>query len=596
MVKVYRVIAVSTLLFGLICELSFADESYRSPVDVVLSKTGDWLVTANESSHSISLVDVSTGKVQDELPVGDQPAAIALCRGGTHVVVSCSDIGLITIVKVRDEELVKVSEISVGDLPLGLAVSPDGKTGYVGLTAVGEVAELNLVEGKVVRNFAVGPWPRYLSLSPDGKTLAVACSGESKIAVVDTKTAVVLYKEKLTGGINIGHMRTSKDGKYVYFPWMVYRSNPITRDNIQRGWVLASRIGRVRLDGESYREAISLDVPRKAVADPHGLVLSHDERRLVVAASGTHELLVYRNPDLPYVGVGGPGDLIDRKLLADRDLFYRIDVGGRPMGMAIADDNRTVYVANYIRDSVQEVDIESKRITREIPLGGPTSPDLARKGMAIFYDGRRSLDQWYSCHTCHYNGGVNSKSMDTLNDGSTLTMKTVLPLYNVHDTSPWTWHGWQGDLSDAMDKSFTSTMKGPPINSDDKRAILAYLKTLKPPANPFRLQGGELSDSAKRGKLVFESKNASCTNCHTGEFFTDGKIHDVGLGAKEDRYDGFNTPTLIGVYRKVRLLHDGRAKSLEEVITDYHSPEKVSGNSALTPQEVTDLVAYLKSL
>ena len=141
-----------------------------------------------------------------------------------------------------------------------------------------------------------------------------------------------------------------------------------------------------------------------------------------MTASGTHELLVYRQADLPFVGVGGPGDLIDRRLLADNDLFYRIDVGGRPMGIVMAADDRTVYVANYLRDCVQEVDIESRELVREISLGPSPEPSLARRGMEIFYDGRRSLDQWYSCHSCHYNGGVNSKAMDTMNDGSTLSM------------------------------------------------------------------------------------------------------------------------------------------------------------------------------
>ena len=117
--------------------------------------------------------------------------------------------------------------------------------------------------------------------------------------VLDAETGEEIYYEPLANGINLGQMLTSKDGTYAYFPWMVYRTNPITAGNIRRGWVLASRIGRVRLDGPSYREAISLDVPGKAVADPHGLVVSEDEQTIVTSASGTHELLIYRFLALP---------------------------------------------------------------------------------------------------------------------------------------------------------------------------------------------------------------------------------------------------------------------------------------------------------
>jgi len=524
------------------------------------------------------------------------PAAIARCLDGQHLLISCSHGGEIELLHVKDRTLTKNAVISVGFEPIGLAIAPDGQRAYVGLAASGEVAELDLVEATVSRRIAVGKWPRYLTISPDATRLAVGCSGENKIVVVDCKRGECLYEEGLVGGINVGHMQCSADSQYAYFPWMVYRSNPITPRNIRLGWVLASRIGRVRLDGPSYREAISLDVPGVAIADPHGLVMSSDERRLVVSASGTHELLVYRQGDLPFVGVGGPGDLIDRRLLADNDLFYRIDVGGRPMGVVIASDDRTVYVANYLKDCIQEIDIESRKLIREISLGPSPEASLARRGMEIFYDGRRSLDQWYSCHSCHYNGSVNSKAMDTMNDGSRLTMKTVLPLYHVHHTSPWTWHGWQTDLHDARSKSFTITMQGREISGADTRAILAYLEALEPPPNPFRNPDGTLSAAAVRGQLVFESRQAGCANCHNGEFFTDGKIHDVGLGSDEDRYEGYNTPSLRGAYRKVRFLHDGRAKSLEEVLADEHAPERVAGEGSLSPGQLNDLVEYLKSL
>ena len=306
--------------------------------------------------------------------------------------------------------------------------------------------------------------------------------------------------------------------------------------------------------------------------------------------------MVYRLNDIPWEGIGGPGDFIDSRLMIEKDRFGRIDLGGRPMGLVIAGDNKTAYIANYLKDAVQVVDIESRKLLREIPLAATKPVTQIRHGEMLFYDGQRSLDQWYSCHSCHYNGGVNSKAMDTWNDGSALTMKTVLPLDHIDKTGPWTWHGWQADLHDAMHKSFTSTMQGREVNEEEKDAILAYLSTDRLPPNPFRQADGSLSQAAQRGKTVFQSEAAACASCHSGKYFTDGGIHDVGLGSDEDEYDGFNTPMLIGLYRKVRFLHDGRAKTLEEVLTEYHSPEKVSGTRALKDEEVSDLIEYLKSL
>jgi mono/diheme cytochrome c family protein len=553
-------------------------------------------VTANETSDSVSLVSVRDQKVLDEIAVGQRPAYIALCPDGLTVLVSCEYSGEVVVLKVASNRLKVVGRIPVGFEPCGIAVAATGNKAFVGLVASGEVAEVDWNALTILRKFKAGLWPRYLAISPDGQRLAVGCAGEAKIITLDTATGNTNFENSLTGGINFGHMQSSADGKLAYFPWMVYRSNPITAGNIRLGWVLASRIGRIRLDEQTYREAISLDVPREAVADPHGLALSRDEERLVVSAPGTHELLVYHLPELPFIGTGGPGDLIDRKLMGNVDVFYRLELGGRPMGIELADDSRTLFVANYLKNSVQVVDIEEGTIEAEIALGGPETPSLVRKGQAIFYDGRRSLDQWYSCHSCHQQGGTNSKPMDTQNDGSDMTFKTVLPLYNLSHTKPWTWHGWQEDLNAAMKKSMTSTMLGPNPKDEDVTALIAYLDSLKLPPNPFREKDGSLSASAQRGKVIFESDKAGCANCHTGDYFTDGKVHDVGLGSEDDKYEGFNTPSLLGVYRRVRLLHHGRATSLEDLVTNLHAPSKVAGTEDLREEELEDLVAYLKSL
>ena len=568
----------------------------RSPVDLALSRDGRWLVTVNETSDSVSLIRTSDRVVVNEVLCGRHPADIEFCPDGQTVVVSNSWSGELTILKIIDGRLQRIGVVDVGYEPCGLAISPNGDLAYVGLVATGQVAEIDLKAASVLRRFDVGHWPRYLTLSPDGSRLAVGCGGAGRVDVIDPATGETLYDEPLANGINLGHMIPSADGTYAYFTWMVYRTNPINVGNLRKGWLLASRIGRVRLDGSSYREAISLDVPGMAVADPHGIVISSDESRLVASASGTHELLVYRLRDLPFVGVGGPGDLIDRGLRNDRDRFHRIDVGGRPMGLRMADDSRTVYVANYLRNSVQVVDLDSRMVSSEIDLGGPAETTLARRGMEIFHDGKRSLDQWYSCHSCHQNGGINSRPMDTMNDGTEMTLKTVLPLYHVSRTGPWTWHGWQTDLESAMHKSMTSTMLGRDPSDRDVRALLAYLDTLEAPPNPFRNADGSLSAAARRGQQVFTSGKAGCAECHNGPHFTDGKIHDVGLGSDKDYYDGYNTPSLLGVYRKVRLLHTGRARSLDRVVSDLHSPEKVSGEGQLTEQETADLIEYLKSL
>lgn len=569
-----------------------AREVDRSPVDVVLGPAGKWLVTVNQTSHTASLVDLTSRQVVDEIELGRHPITAIRDRAG-RVLISCRDSGTIHILEVEANKLRSVQTLTTGFHPHGMALSPDESLLYVALEASDQVAVIDMAKQEVIAKIATGRWPRYVALSADGKRLAVGASGDRGVSVIDCKKREQAFHETFAG-LNVGHLAIGDDGK-VYFPWMVYRANTITPNNIQLGWVLASRIGRLKLDGPNRREAFSLDPPGKAIADVHGLAFTPDQQRLVVSAAGTHELLVYKVAGLPFKDYGGTDHIVP-DLLADQERFVRIPLGGRPLGLRVADDNRTVYVANYLTNDIQVVDINTREVIATIPAGSAPEVSLVRTGEALFYDATRSLDQWYSCHTCHYEGGISSERMDTLNDGTRNTFKTVLPLYNFAHTAPWTWHGWQKEPRAAMRKSMTETMLGPPPTGDDIAAMLAYFSQLRPPPNPFRESDGSLTPAAERGKRVFEGTTAGCSNCHSGPYFTDGEIHDVGLNRRDDAYSGFNTPTLIGVYQRAKLLHDGRAKTLEEVLTGDHNPAKVTGNGELSADELRDLIEYLKSL
>ena len=572
----------------------------RSPVDLALSHDGAWLVTANQTSDTASLVGTADGQVWDEVGVGRRPAAVALCPDGRRVLVTASYAGEVVVLEVDGQTLRKSATIDVPGEPTGVVVGPDNQTAYVALAALDQVAVLDLESASVVERIDVGRWPRYLALSPDGSRLAVGVSGDRGVAVVDTAERKLLFVENRFRGLNLGHMLISADGQYVYFPWMHYGESAPSRGNIRRGWVVGNRLARVRLDGPALREAISLDKEGLAVGDAHGLAMTSDEQWIVASMSGTHELLLIATPGLPLAKVGGT-EHIDPALYGDSKRFARIDVGGRPLGLRISPDNRTGYVANYLLNAVQAVDLDKREVVQTVALSAPDEPSQARRGEAIFYDAQRSSDQWYSCHSCHYEGGANAVAMDTLNDGTVDSYKTVLPLYHVHETGPWTWHGWQTDLADAMQKSFTSTMVGSRASNEDVQALLSYLESLESPPNPHRPADEAPADdpllrTIERGREVFNGDKAGCANCHTGAHFTDGEVHDVGLGSRRDRYKGFNTPSLVGVYRKVRLLHDGRARSLEELLTGPHNPDQVTGQGSLSEEELRDLVAYLKSL
>lgn len=565
-----------------------------SPIDLVLTSDESRIITVNQSANTISLIDLNVGKTLDEVACGHRPSNVALTPDGKHVLATATNSGELIVYALLSDTLRHVGSVKLSFEPRGVAISADGKLAYVALTTAAEVAVVDVEKLTVVDRIAVGRWPRYLALSPDGTRLAVGCNGDGGVAVVDTASRKQLYLESFAG-LNLGHMQVSADGTQVYFPWIVYRHNPITAENIRRGWVLASRIARVRLDGKTRREAISLDPRGQAVGDPHGLALSPDEQTLVCTASGTHELLIYKVPGMPFQDYGGPGDHVDPKLLLDRKLFDRIPLGGRPMAVRYSKDGKKVFVANSLLNSIQEVDIENRKVMRTIELRSQSAPTLAQQGEAIFYDAGRSLDQWYSCHSCHYEGHTNAVTMDTKNDGRFGNFKTVLSLRGAPKTGPWFWHGWEPDFRAAVKKSMTDTMMGKAPEDRDVEAVVAYIETLTPSPNP-NLESGRLSESAARGEVVFRSAKAGCATCHPAPNFADATTHDVGLGSEDDVYERYSAPSLRGVYDRLLFLHDGRSRSLKELLTGPHNPSSVTGKGELSAEELQDLLAYLQSL
>ena len=578
-------------------------EPHRSPIALALSSDGSRLLTANQTAGTVSLLDTAAGKVLAEIPTGDKPAGIALSKDGKRAAVTHWYGYDLAVLDVGSDSLKLAGRVEVGPEPRGVALSTDGKTAYVAVGASNEVVRVDLDARTVTGRLEVGREPRGVALSADRAMLVVGNARSQNVSVI----AVASWKLERTiptNGENLRQVAISPDGQVAYIANMENKGFATTSSNIDKGWVVGQRITKVALDGSDPFATLSLDPQGRAVGDVHGVAVSQDGKYLAVSGGGTHEVLILRTDlkRLPWRSSGGR-DLIATELLQDDGRYRRVPTGGRPTEVAFAPDGKTIYAADYLGDAVTVIDAESATVSTRIALGGPKELSLARRGEILFHDATRSLNQWYSCNTCHSDGHTNGLDFDTLNDGrqdlSTAhkrSRKKVPTLRRVTLTEPWTWHGWQKGLDDALVESFTKSMQGKRPSADEVEALVAYLGTLEYPKNPNREVDGGLSASAKRGEDVFRSEKAACNTCHSGPEFTDGKIHIAGLEERDDAYRGYNPPSLRGVYDKDPYLHDGRAKSLRAALKGPHNPETVSGAGGLSDAELDDLIAYLKSL
>ena len=567
-------------------------ERDRSPSSLALRKDGVLAVTANSTADSVSLVNLASGTVIAEVAVGQRPFAIALSPDSKQALVSNQLSDSITLLDVKPTSIEVTATIAVGDEPRGVAFSSDGTRAFVALAGENALAVVNIKTKQILSKTAVGAEPWHVALTPDGKRLAVGCARSQEMIVLDAFTLQTLHSVKLRGH-NVRHVAVAPDGAWAFVPNIAERGRPATKENIDQGWVTASRLSRAPLREEGPREAIALDPRGKAVGDVDGVAVSPDGNTIALTAAGTHELILLRLP-LPFVAFGGPGDHIESELLRDPTRLRRIPLGGRPLAVQFANDGKTVVVATYLSNSLQIVAVDTGQITRTVDLGSAKTPSLARRGEAIFYDAQRSFNQWDSCSTCHDEGPTNGSNFDTFNDGSYDTPKKTPSLRGVTATAPWTWHGAKPNLRQLVHDSVTKSMQGEPPSEADLDALMAFLATLELPRSPYRNLDGTLTASAKRGEAVFQAKG--CDTCHAPPLYTNASIYKVGLESPMDAYQGFNPPSLRNIYNRAPYLHDGSARGLETVLTQKHRASELTGKPDPTPEELKDLIAFLKAL
>ena len=172
--------------------------------------------------------------------------------------------------------------------------------------------------------------------------------------------------------------------------------------------------------------------------------------------------------------------------------------------------------------------------------------------------------------------------------------KDTMSLVNFHKTEPMNRRATMASARDCARGGLESTNMIVPTEQEVED-LFAYLTSLRPVPSPHLTPDGNLTDKAERGKRLFTGK-ARCARCHPAPYFTDKKMHDVGVHSANEPDGRYDTPSLIESYRTAPYLHDGRALNLRDVLTLNNEQRKHGKIDTLTEQEIDELVAYLLSL
>ncbi|MDR3182512.1 MAG: hypothetical protein LBT89_06265 [Planctomycetaceae bacterium] len=627
-----------------------SETHYRGPHSLAVSADGKFLYSANSDAGEIAVIDAESNTVKSTISLnGTAPYAVAV-NGSILYAAGGKENG--KLFKIENGKITGTAD--AGHTPIGIALSPDGKKGYVCSQFSTDVWEYDLPELKTVRKIKAVREPRCAVVTNDGKYVLVCNSipfdignkpedpdamidVAAEISVISTADGSVKQIRLPNGSGSLHGIALSPDGRYVYITEILARFQ-IPTTQVERGWMNTAGVAIIdttQLDSKNHGfvNTVLLDDVDLGAANPWGITVSADGKTIYIAVAGTSELLVIdaegmhkKLAALPVYDMQAAGDGAENEAPHNpandvpNDLAFLVGLKKRIVldgkgARAVARAGNNVFVGMYFSDTVCKIDTATLAKT-EIALGPKPEWTSERRGEVWWNDATLCFQKWQSCASCHPDARMDGYNWDLMNDdlGNPKNAKSLL--YS-HKTTPSMWEGVRDNpeldkrlkLTDPKREEWHTDTQGLQcIRTGFKyiqfatpdeakcRDIDAYLAAMKPAASPYLVKGG-LSERAKRGKKIFEDEKIGCAVCHPAEtYFTDRKMHDVNTKCYFDRRSDFDTPTLMESWRTAPYLHDGRYKTMRDVFKLGRHGDVEGDVGGLTDEQIDDLCEYVLSL
>lgn len=310
-----------------------------------------------------------------------------------------------------------------------------------------------------------------------------------------------------------------------------------------------------------------------------------------------------------------------------------------------------------------------------VPADNPMSATKVELGRYLFYDTRMSVNGKESCATCHKQelaftdgravgvgatGELHSRSAMSLVNAAysaaltwsnprlkSLEKQALVPMFGDHPVELGLHEGDGFPPALRGDAKYRELFKlAFPVDADPftivnvTKALASFERSMISARSPYDRyhydrDDSAISDSAKRGEVLFFDQRLSCFRCHGGFAFTDSTVsernagrdiefHNTGLynvpgllsypapnvGIYEYTQEPgdvgkFKAPTLRNIALTAPYMHDGSITTLEGVLDHYaaggrahNNPNKdpLIGGFTLSQQDRKDLIAFLESL
>lgn len=567
-------------------------------VVVVKTPTVTIAYVANEDHSAIHTIDVDSARELAVTPLTGAPSALVGLEDG-RLVAALRDRNEIVVLEpgaAPQDPLSTLCATGVASEPVGLAA--DGKGQLLATSAFGRtLTVLNAEDLQTVKQVELARDPRAVIVH-SGKAF-IGHQSSSELSVVDLASFAVtrvdlLSRQEAKGesrgsggkraadgalfrGGQVYAMASDSDGRLFVPMVSVDPGEPkVTGSYGSTELSIKPFVGVVDLVAASalkigVLDVSSWDAPQRLCTLPRAAaVVGH---RLFVACAGIDEVLE----------LDGRGDN------AAGVVRQRVPVAAGPLGMGVAED-AIVVVSQFARE-VGVLRLHDNLKLERVALSRPeeSSIDAAYdRGREVFHDSfdLRISREGRACASCHPEGRDDGNTWSSP-DGP---RQTITLAGRVSGSAPFGWLGKHKTLGAHLQQTITR-LGGFGFGSSERdvrdlAALETYLSRLPVPTAAV-LDGPSLA-RVTRGRELFAAEQQGCTTCHPAGRSDHGR-HDLGSVAGTGRFD---TPSLELVAASAPYFHDGRYRTLDDVLsaTDHKMGRVPDSDDRLA------LIAYMESL
>ena len=585
---------------------------YASPLEVLLSPDGARLYVLCQGSEEIRVLDAASYAVIKNIAVGRVPRGFSLSPDGARLFVTNSWDDTLSVIDTN--ALAVVATWPVGAEPSSVLEDRDGKRLFVANRISSDIAVLDAQTGAEEKRLLAGRGSSYLTFSPYGTRLYAThvypnpsphrTAPESEITVIDGSRAVVVDRMQLHAIAGVFHLAFSADGRLgavaEYHP-----KNLVPLAHLEHGGAFEDTLTVFGADVGKPVE-VPLDELERYAAQPFGVVIAPDKSRIYITSGGSEIVTVVDVPKLVRFIHAHPAPFVQDLSASANYVVARIPVGMNPRGLTLSRDGSRLFVANRLDDTLSVIDTHTNHVASTIKLAGPKTISVRRRGEQTFYTARQSFQGQIGCANCHIDSTFDGLTWDLEPDGFGRDIVDNKLLEGVKGTEPYKWNGGNPNLptecGPRTEKYFWRAEQYDDLTLAD---LVVYIRSLQPRPNRWKLPGHEMTPAQERGLALFTRdvdkfkkpipEYNRCSYCHSGPKGTSQKIFDVGTRKSTDNTGLLKAPMLTNIALTAPYLHDGSARSLEEIWTVYNPEDKHGRTNDLTKDELNDLIEYLRS-